>query len=285
MSNSEAVNYQRGAPERAAHMHRLRAASSLFDGGANWVVLASAVLALAGCATKGDLRDLRTEVVAIQTRQDSLFRIMQRQNREILDSLHAGSELMVRVRGDLGHRLLELEQQLVQIQELTGQSQTRIQQLKEQLEQRAEQQAAAAAAAASPQGLPGGVPGASPPAEELYRAGSEQLQRGAASTARQAFEQLLRDYPTDERAPDAQFSLAETFVVEKQLDRALEEFDRVVELFPSSTQAPTALYRAGVVSEERGNVQKARTYYQRVSARYPRSDEARLASDKLRRLR
>jgi tol-pal system protein YbgF len=210
---------------------------------------------------------------------------MQRQNREILDSLHMNSELMVRVRGDLGHRLLELEQQLVQIQELTGQSQARIQQLKEQLELRAEQQAAALAAGPVADPAASGTTGASTSAEELYKAGREQLQRGAAGTARQAFEQLLRDYPTDERAPDAQFSLAETFVIEKQHDRALEEFDRVVELFPSSTQAPTALYRAGVIAQERGNVQKARTYYQRVSARYPRSDEARLASDKLRRLR
>jgi tol-pal system protein YbgF len=249
------------------------------------VGLGCALVSLAGCATKGDLRDLRTEVIAMQTRQDSLFRIMLGQNRAILDSIHSGSELMVRVRGDLGHRLLELEQQLVQIQELTGQSQARIQQLKEQLELRAEQQAAAAVAAATPAGLPTTAGGAVPPAEELYRAGREQLQRGAASTARQAFEQLLREYPTDERAPDAQFSLAETFVIEKQSERALEEFDRVVELFPSSTQAPTALYRAGAVAEEGGNVQKARTYYQRVSARYPRSDEARLAADKLRRLR
>jgi tol-pal system protein YbgF len=119
----------------------------------------------------------------------------------------------------------------------------------------------------------------------LYRLGREQLQRGAATTARKAFEQLLHDHPGDDRAPDAQFSLAETYVIEKQYDRALAEFGRVVELFPSSSQAPTALYRAGVISEDRGSVTKAREYYSRVSARYPKSDEARLAADKLRRLR
>jgi tol-pal system protein YbgF len=240
---------------------------------------------LGGCATKGDLRNVQEQIVALQARQDSLFRILQRQNREVIDSLHASSEVVTRMRGEVQHSLLELGNQLVQVQALTGQSQANLQQLRNQLDQQREQAAAAAAAAQTPARDTSreGASGAS--ADDLYRLGREQLQRGAASTARKAFEQLLHDYPSDERAPDAQFSIAETYVVEKQVDRALDEFDRVVELFPSSSQAPTALYRAGVISEDRGSVPKAREYYQRVAARYPKSDEARLAADKLRRLR
>jgi tol-pal system protein YbgF len=241
-----------------------------------------------GCATKGDLRNVQDQIVALQARQDSLFRILQRQNRELIDSLHASSEVTTRMRGEVQHSLLDLMNQIVQVQALTGQSQANLQQLRNQLDQQREQAAAAAAAAQSaPQDTLGrGSSGSSSgSADELYRLGREQLQRGAASTARKAFEQLLHDFPSDARAPDAQFSLAETYVVEKQYDRALDEFERVVELFPSSTQAPTALYRAGVISEDRGSVTKARDYFQRVAARYPKSDEARLAADKLRRLR
>jgi tol-pal system protein YbgF len=251
------------------------------------VATLGALGASGGCASKGDLRNVQNQIAALEARQDSLFRLLQRQNRELLDSLHANSELTTRMRGEVQHNLLQLGQQLVQVQELTGQSQARIQQIRDQLETQQREAAAAAAAAAQPAAdsgrSSGGTPGTS--ADQLYQIGREQLQRGSAGTARKAFEQLLHDYPSDERAPEAQFSLAETYVVERQFDRALDEFGRVVELFPSSAQAPTALYRAGVISEERGNNTKAREYYQRVSARYPKSDEARLAADKLRRLR
>ena len=67
----------------------------------------------AGCATKGDLRDLRNEMIRLQARQDSMFRVLQRQNQILLDTLHVGSEAQVRMGGDLSHRLLELERQIV----------------------------------------------------------------------------------------------------------------------------------------------------------------------------
>ncbi len=238
-----------------------------------------------GCATKGDLRNVEQQIVILQTRQDSLFRTLQRQNRELIDSLHATSEITTRMRGEIQHTLLDLMNQVVQVQALTGQSQANLQQLRTQLDQQREQAAAAAAAASAAPARDTSGTAASGSADEMYRLGREQLQRGSASTARKAFEQLLHDFPSDSRAPDAQFSLAETYVVEKQFDRALAEFDRVVELFPSSAQASTALYRAGVISEERGNTAKAREFYSRVAARYPKSDEARLAADKLRRLK
>jgi len=234
-------------------------------------------LVLAGCATKRDVRELRAELAALRARQDSLFAQVLAAQRALGDSLRRTGELVLRVRGDLGNQLVALEQQAIQIQELLGQSQQHLAALRQAAESRNQQ-------------LAGAVPAvdtapASGSAEGLYRLGVEQLERGNPSTARAAFRELLSRYPTHALAPDAQFQLAETYYREKQPERALEELEQVVTLFPNSPAAPRALYRAGVIAEEQGNRSRARTYFTRVQRGYPRSEEARLAAERLRRPR
>jgi TolA-binding protein len=248
-------------------------------------------VAAPGCATKHDIRDLQSQLVLMQARQDSLFRIAQRQSRELLDSVRVTTDLLVRVRGELGHQLLGVEQQLVAVQELTGQSQRRLQDLNTQLQQRQEALATAPVGDSVSPGAPPpasqGVaprPGPQPSAEELYALGQAQLQNGASSTARLAFQQLLRSYPGDTLGAAAQLGIADSYVKE-DVTRALREFDRVVEQYPSSPRAPAALFRAGGLQRDRGNVARAREYFQRILARYPKSAEAAQARRELDRLR
>lgn len=234
--------------------------------------------AATGCATKRDVRDLQAQLATMQARQDSLFRELQRQHRESLDSVAKGLDLLVRVRGDLGHQLLSVEQQLVQLQELAGQSQRRLSDLNAQLDANRQRLTAPVDSVGS---APAAQPGGGASAQDLYDIGRSQLQNGAAVTARRAFEQLLASFPQDSLAAAAQFGIAETYALEKQSDRAIRELERVVEQYPSSARAPAALYRAGILQEERGNAKKSREYFQRVVARYPRSDEAASARRKL----
>jgi tol-pal system protein YbgF len=241
------------------------------------VLLSGVALLPAGCATKRDMTLLRQEVLAMQARQDSLMRLHQ---RLVLDTLAAQGEQLVRLRGDLGHQLLQMEQQLVQIQELTGQGQQRLAELRQQLDSRSQ-----TITATSPETGAAPPPGTGATADQLYTIGMEHLRQQAPQTARRAFEQVVRDHTTHERAADAQYNIGETYVLEQNFDRALREFDRVAELFPNSPRVPMALYRAGVISEERGNTARAREYFQRVVAGYPGSDERRQAEERLRRLR
>ncbi len=251
------------------------------------------VAAAPGCATKHDVRDLEGQILLLRAHQDSIARLVQRQNRELLDSVRATTDLLVRVRGDLGHQLLNLEQQLVQVQELTGQGQRRLQELNQQLEQNraalsgppSSDTAGGAppepSAGAAP-GAPGGTAGPTN-AAELYALAQTQLQNGAASTARMAFQQLIRSFPGDSLAPAAQLGIAESYVGEDPV-RALREFDRVVELYPNSAKAPAALLEAAAVLRDRGNVTRAREYLRRILARYPRAPEATQARRRLTQL-
>ena len=238
-------------------------------------------LASAGCATKRDVRDLREQMAAMQARQDSLFRALAEQNRALMDSVRQANEMMLRVRGELGNQLVAMERQLIQIQELAGQSQQQLASLRQQVSSR-QQQLAAPPAMEQPANEP--APGSASSAEQLYRVGKEQLQRGNVSVARQAFAQLMRDHLTHELAPEAQLQLAETYYLERSYDRALQELERVPEVFPGTPAAPRALYRAGVIAEEQGNIPRARSYFQRVISGYPTSEESAMAREKLRRL-
>lgn len=234
------------------------------------------VMTLTGCATKKDMRLLRSEIMVMQARQDSLYREL---GSAVMDTLRANTGLMLRIRGDLGNQLLAMEQQLIQIQELTGQGQRQLGELRQQWLTRSQD----SSAGVSPQGAVATAM-ADDEVEQTYVLGRQKLEEGSITTARAAFASILSGAPTHPRAPDAQLQIAETYVAEQKYTEAFKEFDRVIELFANSPQAPTALYRAGMLAKEQGNNSRARTYFTRVQSGYAQSDEARLASEELRRL-
>lgn len=248
-----------------------------------------AVLALGGCALKSDVRRLESQLDIMRAeaaRQDSarafqLNELIQLQRR-IMDSLAASQQLVRGLAGNLGNDLYNVQQQLVQIQELQGQSQRRLTEIRTQLEARREQLDSAAAPGA------GARADTAPPArvasaDQMYEASVQQLRRGSNATARLGFRELLRVHPTSERVPDALYFLGETFATESP-DSAAHYWTQVVDDYPTSARAATALYKLGLLAEQRRDVAAARTTYQRVVKEYPKSDEAALARDRLRAL-
>ena len=240
--------------------------------------IACAAMLAGGCATKSDVRDLQMDMASIRAQQDSLYREIRRQNLLLADSVRGGAELIRSTRAQLSNQIRQLNDVVIAMQQLLGQTQQRITELRERAEAAERQQAAPTPG--QPQ------PGAEATnAEELYRAGVTKLQEKSATAARLAFEQFLTQHPTHERAPDAQFGLAETYVLDAELADAVTNFVRVAEAYPTSERAPEALYRAGRISEDRNRRADARTYYQRVVQRYADSQSARLARERLNRLR
>ena len=67
--------------------------------------------------------------------QETLLREIARQNDLLLDSMTVQD---VRLRGDMANRLLQMERQLVQIQELTGQGQQRLVEMRQELRRQEE---------------------------------------------------------------------------------------------------------------------------------------------------
>ena len=248
----------------------------------------------AGCALKGDVRKVELQVEALRAERaraeaeraaqvDSLRALLV----TVQHALAAQQAYLVQMRGDVRTDLVAVQQQLVQVQELTGQSQQRLSELRARIEERAQQpvppvDTTGRPAGGGPPGGPSGNPGGPGP-DQLYDLSLQQFRRGSLGTARLGFREFLRLYPTHERAPDALFYLGETWGGESA-DSAAAVYQQVVKTYPNSSRAPAALYKLGLLAEQRSDKAAARTYYARVIAGYPRSDEANLARDKLQRL-
>jgi tol-pal system protein YbgF len=253
-----------------------------------------------GCALKGDVRRVELQVEALRVeraRADSQGAAKIDSVRALLsvvqEKLVAQQAYLVQLRGDMKTELLAVQQQLVAVQELTGQSQQRLTELRGRLEEQARQpvptldttRAGSGAGAPGGTGVPVGPSGnpAGPGPDQMYDLSLQQFRRGSLATARLGFREFLRVFPTNERAADALFYVGETFGAENA-DSAAAAYQQVVKSHPNSARAPAALYKLGLLAERRGDKAAARTYYARVIAGYPRSDEANLARDKLQRL-
>lgn len=227
------------------------------------------LLVLSGCATKRDIRDLQLEVDSLRIAQREMLDEIRRQNASVIESLDdQGTQL----RGDLNNRLTEIERQLVQVQELTGQGQAEVARLRQQIRQRE---------SAAPSVV---VPADAPEPEELFNASVEMLQRGSLTTARSGFEEFLRFFSRHPLAPDAQFYVAESYAEGGDPAAAVEAYGRVLELYPASERAPTSLYRAALLVSESGDPDRARDLLNRLVSAYPNSPEAPLAREQLERM-
>jgi tol-pal system protein YbgF len=284
-------------------------------------LLPLALLATGACfATREDVQALHTDVQTLRAdnaRSDSarrvaLDRVVASMNI-VRDSLGLLSLRVVKMQGDVRGDLYNVGQQLLQIQELTGQSQQRVQELRASLEAKQSDIASSTATVGSPP--PMGATGAPPPTtgatsaptappragapspspstgaggtpgpNQLFQISLEQLRRGSPGAARTGLLTLLQQYPTSDLVPDAQFYLGEAYHQEGNAAGADSAYAAVVSGYPTSPRAPTALYKRALGMEEKGNVTGARGLLNDLVQRYPRSDEAALAKERLRTLK
>jgi tol-pal system protein YbgF len=259
----------------------------------SWRLWVAPVL-LGACATRSDLRRVEEQLTlsrAEAARQDSVRAVRLAEiitaQRKTMDSLAAAQRSLTAVqtslqsfKGDVSTDLYSIQQQLVQVQALTGQSQQRLTELRTQLEARGEQIGATAAATGDTSKA---AAAATPSADQLFQTSLDQLRRGSPSTARSGFRELLRAYPNDSHVPDATYFIGESFAT-SQPDSAAVYYNQVVRNAPTSPRAATALYKLGLLAERQKNLDEARTSYQRVVKEYPKSDEAALAKDRLKAL-
>lgn len=244
-------------------------------------VLALATVALGGCALRSDVRRLEEQLTTMQDdndRRDSLRAAQLTQilalQRQASDSLAAVQASLLAFRGETLGQLYDVQKQILQVQELTGQSTRRLNELRGDLDARGQQLSGATPAA-------GGAANAS--AVQMYEASLQQLRRGSPTTARAGFRQFLEQYPTAAEAPDALYFIGESFGTEAP-DSAAAYYTQVADRFPASARAASALYRLGVMAESSKDTTAARGYYQRLIAKYPTSNEAALARDRLKAL-
>jgi tol-pal system protein YbgF len=247
-------------------------------------------LATGACfATRSDVRILQDDLTKFRASQQTADSARAAQLAQVAttlgqvnDSLRATSARMGRWQANAQGDIRNIQEQLVQIQELTGASQQRLLDLRRDLEEKS---------APPPAPIPGDTTraaavapaaGAAPGPATLYKLAFDQMSRGSHSTARSGFQTLLDQYPTSDLAPDAQYYIGETLQAEGNTSGADSVFSLVVSKYPSAPRAATALYKHGLFLQKAKRDSDARKAFQTVIDKYPRSDEASLAREQLR---
>lgn len=254
--------------------------------------LSALALASGGCALRSDVTRVERQLATQQremARADSAraagLAAVARLVQGLLDSLALQQDALTRLRGDLRVELFNVQQQLVAIQELTGQSQQRLSELRGQIEQRSSQLASPAPAGqpAPPSGTPtvaDGAPARRPPSGAAPAPGAAQpaTPPGPPATPSPAAATPL---VTPEPTADQLMELAL-----QQLRRgspgtariALAEFQR---RFPSHARAADAEFFTGEAWAAEQRADSAAAAYRRVVERFPASPRAASALYKL----
>lgn len=140
------------------------------------------------------------------------------------------------------------------------------------------------AASADPSSPPVAVTGSGDERGE-YDAAFRMLQEGRYPAAIAAFKDHLERYPDGRLADNAQYWLGEAYYVTRDYRMALAEFGAVIERHPQSQKVPDASLKIGYVHYELQEWDEARRVLTDVASRAAGTTIARLAEQRLQRMR
>jgi tol-pal system protein YbgF len=271
--------------------------------------LSGAVVLLAGTtgcfATRNDMRILQGDINTVRAESQRSAQAQAQALTETARLLQAVSDSLTRLssrqlnfEGDVRGEMRRVNEQLIQVQQLLGQSASIIRSLRADLEAAGRTAIPEPAGAVPLTGTPpatGATPppttGATPPTTPaagqlpgpnvLYQDGMDHLRRSSYASARIAFGDLLLNYPGSDVAPEAQYLIAESFAAERNLTAAETAYAAVVSKYPESPRAPEAMYKRARIFMEQDNNAAAKPLLEQIIKQYPRADVAEFAKERL----
>ena len=120
---------------------------------------------------------------------------------------------------------------------------------------------------------------------EAYDNALAVLREGRYPEAAQAFNQFLVNYPGSSYADNSSYWLGETYYVTRDFDKALATFTGLVQQYPTSPKVSDSRLKTGYIYYEKKDWKQARQTLEAVVSDYPGSTAARLAGDRLRRMK
>ncbi|HVS59643.1 MAG TPA: tol-pal system protein YbgF [Gemmatimonadaceae bacterium] len=248
---------------------------------------------LGGCffATKQDIDRLQQDIVgtrvsssAADSVQRSQLIEVSRSVRTLTDSISALSKRLAAMRTASETEMTAMKENISQLQDLSGQSEQRLRDMRASLEEKRQQQEQAAAGAPD-SASSAAAPGTGPGPLQLLQAGRDQLLKGGNASARSAFNELITKYPKSEYVPEAMFYTAQAYAAERNLTAADAEYSALITRYPNSPRVPTAMYKRALQLQASKKTAEAKKLYQDIIKRFPRSDEAALADERLQSMR
>ena len=234
-------------------------------------------------ATKSDFDRLQADVVGTRTSSNAADSVQHaylievtRTVRSLSDSINALSRRVNGLKTATETDLADMKQDISQLQDLSGQSEQRLRDMRAAVEEKTGAEPAATDSAAPTTGAPAG-----PGPAQLLQAGRDQLLKGGNVAARAAFGELITKYPKSDLVPEAMFFTAQAFAAERNVAAADQQYAALITRFPNSPRVPTAMYKRALQMQASKKTADAKRLLQEIIKRFPRSDEAALADERL----
>jgi len=121
--------------------------------------------------------------------------------------------------------------------------------------------------------------------DEIYRLAKQAFDQGDSDTARKKFQELIEKFPKSERADNAQFWIGEIYYREKWYEKAILEYQKVIENYPKGNKVPASLLKQGLAFLNLGDKNNSRLILKELIKKHPKSNEAKIAKDKVKSLK
>ena len=119
---------------------------------------------------------------------------------------------------------------------------------------------------------------------ELYTVSKQAFDAGDFETARNGFKNLINKFPKSAHADNAQFWIGEIYYSEKWYEKAILEYQKVIEKYPKGNKVPASLLKQGFAFFNLGDKANARLILKGLVKKYSKSNEAKIATKKLKEL-
>jgi tol-pal system protein YbgF len=141
-----------------------------------------------------------------------------------------------------------------------------------------------AGTSAAPQAAAPGPAGAGAIGVDLYRLGYGDYAKGNYDLALAELQDFVRLNPKDDLADDAQYLIGEVYFSQQKYPEAVSAYDRLLSDHAGGDKAAAAYLKKGLALLEMNRTADAVIQLQHVVSAYPKSEEARIARERLRAL-
>jgi tol-pal system protein YbgF len=230
-----------------------------------------------GCAPSGYYHSSQTSLDSLLTSQAELMKHVNTLDRKV----DTTRESVQATRANTDSRLNDLSQRLETIEGKMEESGERFTRVSEKIDTVKDRLARADSARSAGGSMRGDSTAILDP-ESAYNAAYADLSSGRYDLARQAFVEYLRHYPNTERSDNAQYWVGECLYATGDFNGAIAEYAKVVERYPKGDKVAAALLKSGYAHARMNRAEEAKKLFRQVIQRFPKSDEARLAKERLR---
>jgi len=261
---------------------------------------------LCGCATTGEIAYLRQDIDSLyrqlidvqkelkQLRSESSMTIrksqadldfmlepLQREIQILKNAVDENREYLQRPQQELTAFRGDFETRLNALEERTNKVQVEMDRLRKEMEIKLDEVAKASKAQPKAEPPSTGVAPSRQAMDTLYKNAMQTYERKEFVAAREQFRAFLAVYPKDDLSDNAQFWIGECYYSEKNYEKAIIAYDDVIKKYPKGAKVPSALLKQALCWLELGDKTFAKSLLTRVIKDYPRSEQAKIAKEKL----